>query len=130
MLGVQISRTELLLIDLTTSKKNVDALTGSRDVVDESALDPKPFAYSGVSTAQHACFDSSFVRFCGLFTVVVLSFSSQACRGLEAAVATECFVALHVCFVALHERYFCGSRCGVRWAGSILLVLFFFPLPL
>ena len=39
----------MFLIDLTDTTKNVDALEGSRDVVDESALDPKPFAYSGVS---------------------------------------------------------------------------------
>lgn len=49
MWGVQISRTELYLIDLTDTTKNVDALEGSRDVVDESSLDPTPFAYSGVS---------------------------------------------------------------------------------
>ena len=46
---VQVSRTDLYLVDLTDTTKNVDALEGSRDVVGESSLDPKPFAYSGVS---------------------------------------------------------------------------------
>lgn len=39
----------MYLIDLTDTTKNVDALEGSRDVVEQSPLDPEPFAYSGVS---------------------------------------------------------------------------------
>eukprot|EP00752_Nemacystus_decipiens_P008590 g7670.t1 len=53
---ILISRSDLYLIDLTDTTKNVDALKGSRDVVDETALDPKPFAFSGVFV-----FSESFV---------------------------------------------------------------------
>ena len=46
----QISRSSLYLIDLTDTDKNIDALEGTRDVVDQSALDPEPFGFSGVRT--------------------------------------------------------------------------------
>ena len=52
---MQISRSEMYLIDLTDTTKNVDALEGSRDVVEGSSLDPKPFAFSGVSKLTGAC---------------------------------------------------------------------------
>lgn len=45
---IQISRTEQFLIDLTDTDNNIDALEDTRDVVDQSTLDPKPFGFSGV----------------------------------------------------------------------------------
>lgn len=51
----------MYLIDLTDTTKNVDALEGSRDVVEESPLDPKPFAFSGVSKLTEACLCVCFV---------------------------------------------------------------------
>lgn len=38
----------MYLIDLTTTQNNVEALKDARDVVDQSTLDPEPFAFSGV----------------------------------------------------------------------------------
>lgn len=38
----------MYLIHLTNTDNNVDALEDSRDVVEASSLDQKPFAFSGV----------------------------------------------------------------------------------
>lgn len=43
---IEISRTEVFLVGLTDSEKNVDALMDVRDVVGESTLDPEPFGFS------------------------------------------------------------------------------------
>lgn len=43
---MKISRTEVFLVGLTDSEKNVDALMDVRDVVGESTLDPEPFGFS------------------------------------------------------------------------------------
>lgn len=45
------------MIDLTDTTNNVDALEGARDAADRSALDPKPFAYSGVRMYVHVNFE-------------------------------------------------------------------------
>lgn len=51
---LQISRTDLYLIDQTDTTKNVDALEGTRDIVEESALEPEPFGFSGVRMSPQA----------------------------------------------------------------------------
>lgn len=44
--NLQISRTQMYLIDLTSTDNGVKALKDSRVVVDGSTLDPQPFAFS------------------------------------------------------------------------------------
>ena len=46
--GVQISRSLLFLVDMVDTEENVRALEDTRDVIDQSTLDPEPFGFSGV----------------------------------------------------------------------------------
>ncbi|CAM9869255.1 unnamed protein product, partial [Ectocarpus sp. 12 AP-2014] len=57
---IKISRSDMFLVGLTDTEKNVDALRGTREVVDQSALNPAPFAYSGVFVSSE-----QFVVICG-----------------------------------------------------------------
>ncbi|CAN0011050.1 unnamed protein product, partial [Ectocarpus sp. 12 AP-2014] len=45
---IKISRSDMYLVNLVDTDNNVDALRDTRDVADQSTLDPQPFAYSGV----------------------------------------------------------------------------------
>lgn len=45
---MQISRSEVFLVDIVLASDSVTALRDSRDVVGHSALDTKPFAFSTV----------------------------------------------------------------------------------
>ncbi|CAM9198844.1 unnamed protein product, partial [Ectocarpus sp. 12 AP-2014] len=45
---IKISRSEMYLINLVDTDNNVDALRDTREVADESTLDPQPFAFAGV----------------------------------------------------------------------------------
>ncbi|CAM9506157.1 unnamed protein product [Ectocarpus sp. 12 AP-2014] len=45
---IKISRSDMYLVNLVDTENNVDALRDTRDVADQSTLDPQPFAYSGV----------------------------------------------------------------------------------
>eukprot|EP00903_Cladosiphon_okamuranus_P015713 g14505.t1 len=74
---ILISQTDMYLVDLTDTDKNVDALKGSRDVVEQSALDPKPFAFSGVFVFAEqfvVIYDELLTSF-GLALVAVLALS-------------------------------------------------------
>lgn len=42
----QISRSQMYLIDLTSTDNGVKALRDSREVIAESTLDPEPLAFS------------------------------------------------------------------------------------
>ncbi len=42
----------MYLIDLTDTTKNIDALEGTREVAQQSALDPDLFGFSGVSVRR------------------------------------------------------------------------------
>lgn len=41
-----MSRSGVFLIDVSATENKVDALMDARDVVDQSAIDPQPFAFS------------------------------------------------------------------------------------
>ncbi|CAM9459613.1 unnamed protein product, partial [Scytosiphon promiscuus] len=45
---IEISRTDMYLIDQTETTKMIDALEGTRDIVGESTIEPEPFGYSGL----------------------------------------------------------------------------------
>ncbi|CAM9472679.1 unnamed protein product, partial [Ascophyllum nodosum] len=46
--SIEISRSWLFLVDIVSTEENVDALEDTRDVVDQSTLDPEPFGFSSV----------------------------------------------------------------------------------
>ncbi|CAN0269125.1 unnamed protein product, partial [Ascophyllum nodosum] len=46
--SVEISRSWLFLVDVTDTDSSVDALEDTRDVTEQSALDPEPFGFSSV----------------------------------------------------------------------------------
>lgn len=87
----QISRTELFLIDLTDVDNNVDALEDVRDVVDQSALEPKPFGFSAVFifTEQYlVIYDELIVNF--ILALVAVAIMSVFVLGRFAIVALVC----------------------------------------
>ncbi|CAM9472608.1 unnamed protein product [Ascophyllum nodosum] len=46
--SIEISRSLLFLVDIVNTEENVDALEDTRDVIDQSTLDPEPFGFSSV----------------------------------------------------------------------------------
>ncbi|CAM9472819.1 unnamed protein product [Ascophyllum nodosum] len=46
--SIEISRSLLFLVDMVDTEENVRALEDTRDVIDQSTLDPEPFGFSGV----------------------------------------------------------------------------------
>lgn len=52
--GLQMSRTDLFLVDQTDTTKMIDTLEDTRDIMGESTLDPEPFAFSGVCASPQA----------------------------------------------------------------------------
>lgn len=68
----QISRTGLYLIDLTSTANSVDALKQTREVVDESTLDPQPFGFSStfVFTEQYLVLYEELI---GSFTLALVA---------------------------------------------------------
>eukprot|EP00903_Cladosiphon_okamuranus_P022061 g20288.t1 len=89
---ILISRTEMFLIDLTDTNKQVDAMLGSRDVMDESTLDPESFAYATVFVfieQDVVIYDELLTSF-GLALVAVLALSLLV-LGKVSVVLLVCF---------------------------------------
>ncbi|CAM9128130.1 unnamed protein product [Ectocarpus sp. 8 AP-2014] len=74
---IKISRSDMFLVGLTDTEKNVDALRGTRQVVDQSALDPAPFAYSEVfvSSEQFVVIYGELMSSFGLALAAVFALS-------------------------------------------------------
>ncbi|CAM9710197.1 unnamed protein product, partial [Ectocarpus sp. 4 AP-2014] len=74
---IKISRSDMFLVGLTDTEKNVDALRGTREVVDQSALDPAPFAYSEVfvSSEQFVVIYGELMSSFGLALAAVFALS-------------------------------------------------------
>ncbi|CAM9359667.1 unnamed protein product, partial [Ectocarpus fasciculatus] len=74
---IKISRSEMFLINLVDTDNNVDALLDTREVSDQSTLDPQPFAHSDVFgfTEQYlVIYDELLTSFgLALFAVFILS---------------------------------------------------------
>ncbi|CBJ26534.1 conserved unknown protein [Ectocarpus siliculosus] len=74
---IKISRSEMYLINLVDTDKNVDVLRDTREVADQSTLDPQPFAYSAVFlfSEQYVVIYNELLSSFGLALLAVLVLS-------------------------------------------------------
>ncbi|CBJ26527.1 conserved unknown protein [Ectocarpus siliculosus] len=74
---IKISRSEMFLINLVDTDNNLDALLDTREVSDQSTLDPQPFAYSDVFgfTEQYLVIYDELLASFGLALLAVLILS-------------------------------------------------------
>ena len=82
----------MYLIDVVDTTSSVDALEDTRDVVDQSTLDPKPFGFSGsfVFTEQFlVIYDELILNF--VLALVAVAVLSVFILGRMAIVALVCF---------------------------------------
>lgn len=89
---IEISRSELFLVDLVDTTNNVDALHDTRDVADQSTLDPQPFGFSTVFlfTEQYlVLYDELIMNF--VLALVAVAVLSVFVLGKIAIVALICF---------------------------------------
>ncbi|CAN0008284.1 unnamed protein product [Ectocarpus sp. 12 AP-2014] len=74
---IKISRSEMYLVNLVDTDNNVDALRDTREVADQSTLDPQPFAYSAVFlfSEQYVVIYNELLSSFGLALLAVLVLS-------------------------------------------------------
>ncbi|CAM9359742.1 unnamed protein product, partial [Ectocarpus fasciculatus] len=74
---IKISRSEMYLVNLVDTENNLDALRDTREVADQSTLDPQPFAYSEVFgfSEQYLVIYNELLSSFGLALLAVLALS-------------------------------------------------------
>lgn len=118
----QISRSQLYLIDLIETNDNVDALHDTRDVMDQSTLDPEPFGFSGVFvfTEQYlVIYKELIVNF--VLALVAVAILSLFVLGHFTIVLLVCVTVVEPCFlrflllrvVCQPWRFFCAYIAGL-----------------
>lgn len=97
---VQISRSWLFLVDIVDTDSNMDAIKQTRDVIDESTLDPDPFGFSYVFVyieQYFVIYDELILSF--VLALVAVAVLSLFILGDVAMVALVCFTVVRRFFL-------------------------------
>ena len=108
---VQISRSRLFLVDVVDIDSNVAAIEQTRDVIDESTLDPEPFGFSEmfIITEQFlVIYDELILNF--ILALVAVAVLSLFILGDMAMVALICLTVVRR-FSFLHFRFVYFTYC-------------------
>lgn len=103
---MQISRSWLFLVDVVDTESSVDALKQTRDVVDQSTLDPEPFGYSGIFifTEQFlVIYEELIINF--ILALVAVAVLSLFILGKVGVVALVCFTVVRRLFRMTNLHY-------------------------
>ena len=93
-------------MDITDTESSVDALKQTRDVVDQSTLDPEPFGYSGIFifTEQFlVIYEELIINF--ILALVAVAVLSLFILGKVGVVALVCFTVVRRLFRMTNPDY-------------------------
>ena len=116
---MQISRSWLFLVDIVDTDSNVDALKQTRDVIDQSTLDPAPFGFSSVFvfTEQFlVIYDELILNF--VLALVAVAVLSLFILGDVAMVALICFTVVSR-FSFLYFSFLYFTICPLYYPMSL-----------
>ena len=112
--GVQISRSLLFLVDMVDTEEKVRALEDTRDVIDQSTLDPEPFGFSGVFVFT----EQFLVIFDELIENFILALAAVAVLSLLILGNVGVVVLVCVSVVSESKRFPSSSSIDVRGKPS------------
>lgn len=117
-----MSRSYLYLIDLTNTANSVDALEQTRDVVDESTLDPQPFGYSGMFVFIE--------QFLVIYDELIMNFilALVAVAILSLLVLGKVFIVILICLTVVSDGV-CCSAVAIFSCDWIIECIDFLRLP-